>query len=75
MWMLENAYLIPLIPAISFVVILLFGRSVIGADRVHRVGIAAVGIVWVLSMIAAVQWINHTDRRLWRIASLRRPRA
>ncbi|WP_428115640.1 NADH-quinone oxidoreductase subunit L [Candidatus Poriferisodalis sp.] len=61
MWMLENAYLIPLIPAISFVVILLFGRSVIGADRVHRVGIAAVGIVWVLSMIAAVQWINHTD--------------
>ena len=61
MWMLENAFLIPLIPAISFVVILLFGRSVIGADRVHRVGIAAVGIVWVLSMIAAAAWIVRVE--------------
>ena len=41
MWILENAFLIPLIPAISFVVILLFGRSVIGAERVQKVGITA----------------------------------
>ncbi len=59
MWtlLLDNAFVIPLIPAISFVVILLFGRSFIGVERVHKVGIAAVGIVWVLSLFAAVSWI------------------
>ena len=61
MWFLENAFLIPLIPAISFVVILLFGRSVIGVQRVQKVGITAVGIVWILSMIAAVSWITRVE--------------
>ncbi|WP_419837471.1 NADH-quinone oxidoreductase subunit L [Candidatus Poriferisodalis sp.] len=61
MWILENAFLIPLIPAVSFLVILLFGRSVIGGDRVHKVGITAVGIVWILSMIAAVSWITQVE--------------
>ena len=60
-WFLENAFLIPLIPAVSFVVILLFGRSVIGAERVHKVGITAVGIVWIFSMIAAVAWITQVE--------------
>ena len=63
MWILENAFLIPLIPAISFVVILLFGRKLIGADRVHRVGITAVGIVWILSMLAAVAWVTQVEDR------------
>ena len=58
---LENAFLIPLIPAISFVVILLFGRSVIGVQRVQKVGITAVGIVWILSMIVAVSWITRVE--------------
>ncbi len=61
MWILENAFLIPLIPAVSFVVILLFGRKYIGVERVQKVGIAAVGIVWVLSMIAAVAWITRVE--------------
>ncbi len=61
MWILENAFLIPLIPAVSFLVILLFGRSVIGAERVHKVGITAVGIVWILSMIAAVSWVTRVE--------------
>ncbi|MYA83343.1 MAG: NADH-quinone oxidoreductase subunit L [Acidimicrobiales bacterium] len=60
-WFLENAFLIPLIPAVSFVVILLFGRSVIGVERVQKVGITAVGIVWILSMIAAVSWITRVE--------------
>ena len=60
-WILDYAFVIPLIPAISFVVILLFGRSVIGVERVQKVGIAAVGIVWVLSMIAAVAWITRVE--------------
>ncbi|WP_419910022.1 NADH-quinone oxidoreductase subunit L [Candidatus Poriferisodalis sp.] len=61
MWILENAFLIPLIPAVSFVVILLFGRKYIGVERVQKVGITAVGIVWVLSMIAAVAWITRVE--------------
>ena len=61
MWILENAFLIPLIPAVSFVVILLGGRKLIGADRVHRVGITAVGIVWILSMMAAVAWVGQVE--------------
>ncbi|WP_419842592.1 NADH-quinone oxidoreductase subunit L [Candidatus Poriferisodalis sp.] len=60
-WFLDNAFVIPLIPAVSFVVILLFGRSVIGAERVQRVGITAVGLVWVLSLIAAAAWITRVE--------------
>ncbi len=60
-WLLENAFIIPLIPAISFVVILLFGKKHIGADRVHRVGIAAVALVWVLSLLAAFAWTQRVE--------------
>ncbi len=60
-WFLSNAFLIPLIPAVSFVVILLFGRRMIGVERVQRVGIAAVGIVWVFSLIAAAAWITRVE--------------
>ncbi len=60
-WLLENAFIIPLIPAISFVTIFLFGKKHIGADRVHRVGIAAVGVVWVLSLLAAFAWTQRVE--------------
>ncbi len=60
-WLLENAFIIPLIPAISFVVILLFGKQHIGAERVHRVGITAVGLVWVLSLLAAFAWTQRVE--------------
>ena len=57
MWFLENAWLVPLIPAVSFVLILLFGKRLPrdGAE----VGIAAVGASFVLSVGAAYQWINR----------------
>ena len=45
MWMLENAFIIPLIPAISFVLILVFGKKSVGADRVHLIGITALSLV------------------------------
>lgn len=61
MWMLENAFLIPLVPAISFVVILFFGKRFIGANRVHIVGITALGLVWVLSAVAAFQWTQRVE--------------
>ena len=59
--MLENAFLIPLVPTISFVVILFFGKKFIGADRVHVVGIGALGLVWILSAVAAFQWIQRVE--------------
>jgi NADH-quinone oxidoreductase subunit L len=59
--MLENAFLIPLIPAISFVVILFFGKRFIGTNRVHIVGITALGLVWVLSAVAAFQWTQRVE--------------
>jgi NADH-quinone oxidoreductase subunit L len=59
--MLENAFIIPLIPAISFVVILFFGKRFIGTNRVHVVGITALGLVWVLSAVAAFQWTQRVE--------------
>ena len=61
MWMLENAFVIPLIPAISFVAILFLGKRYIGADRVHIVGIGALGLVWLLSAVAAFQWTQRVE--------------
>ena len=61
MFFLDHAWLVPLIPAVSFV-----------ADPVVReafprtgseIGIAAVGASFVLSCGALVQWINHRARR------------
>ncbi len=57
--MLLNAWLIPLVPAISFVVILLVGKRLpkTGAE----VGILAVGASMVMSVVALIQWIQHVD--------------
>jgi NADH-quinone oxidoreductase subunit L len=59
--MLENAYIIPLIPAISFVVILMFGKRIKGGTAAHWIGIAAVAAAFVLSLVAAVQWIDRSE--------------
>ncbi len=56
MWFLENAWLVPLIPAVSFAIILLFGKRM--PHHGAEVGIAAVGASFVLSVGAAIQWIN-----------------
>ncbi|MBO65627.1 MAG: hypothetical protein CL509_05035, partial [Actinobacteria bacterium] len=61
MWMLENAFIIPLIPALSFAVILFLGKRYIGADRVHVIGIGALALVWLLSAIAAFQWTQRVE--------------
>jgi NADH-quinone oxidoreductase subunit L len=57
MWFLENAWLVPLIPAVSFVVILLLGSRF--PRKGAEIGIAAVGASFVLSVGAAYQWINR----------------
>jgi NADH-quinone oxidoreductase subunit L len=60
--MLENAWIIPLIPAASFLVILLFGKRLQRWPRQGgELGIAAVGIAFLLALVVNVQWFGHVD--------------
>jgi len=54
-WFLENAWLIPILPGLSFLAILFFGKRF--PKRGSEIGILAVGASCVLAMAAAVQWI------------------
>jgi NADH-quinone oxidoreductase subunit L len=58
-WFLENAWLIPLIPALSFVAILAVGKR-LGA-RAAWIGIGSVGASWVLAVGTVVQWISRVN--------------
>jgi NADH-quinone oxidoreductase subunit L len=58
-WFLRNAWLVPLIPAISFVLILFVGKRTPGKGA--PIGIAAVSLSLLLSVGAGVQWIQHVD--------------
>ena len=55
--MLRNAFLIPLLPVVSFALILFFGKRLPGKG--HEIGILFVGGAFVLSSICAVQWISR----------------
>ncbi|MGH9190835.1 MAG: NADH-quinone oxidoreductase subunit L [Acidimicrobiales bacterium] len=59
--MLEKAWLIPLIPAISFWVILAVGKKLPGKGA--EVGIGALGISFLLSLAAAAEWIGMHEPR------------
>jgi NADH-quinone oxidoreductase subunit L len=59
--MLRNAWLIPFIPAVSFVIILLFGKRLPGKGAL--VGTLAIGASFVLSLVAASQWLNLHEPR------------
>src|SRR4051794_27986358 len=56
-WFLDHAWLIPLIPAISFWVILLIGKRF--GPRAAWIGIGSVGASWVLAVANVIQWIQH----------------
>ena len=58
-WFLDNAWLIPLIPAISYFVILLFGKRF--GERAAWIGLASIGSAWVLACGTVVQWISHVN--------------
>ena len=59
MFFLDHAWLVPLIPALSFVVILFFGKRF--PRQGSEVGIVAVGASFVLSCGTLVQWINRVQ--------------
>ncbi|HET7488751.1 MAG TPA: NADH-quinone oxidoreductase subunit L [Acidimicrobiales bacterium] len=53
--MLENAWIIPALPVTSFFLILFFGKRLPGKG--HELGIAAVGIAFILSCVCVSQWV------------------
>jgi NADH-quinone oxidoreductase subunit L len=59
MFFLDKAWLIPLIPALSFVVILLFGKKL--PRQGSEVGVLAVGASFVLACGALVRWIMRVQ--------------
>ncbi|HEX6236053.1 MAG TPA: NADH-quinone oxidoreductase subunit L [Acidimicrobiales bacterium] len=57
--MLDHAWIIPLIPAASFFVILLVGKRLPRGGS--EVGVAAVGVALLLALVTNVQWFSHVD--------------
>ena len=58
-WFLRNVWLIPLLPALSFVGILFFGKRLPRGGS--ELGIAALGIAFVLALLTGAAWIDHRD--------------
>jgi len=56
---LDQAWLVPLIPALSFVVILLFGKRM--PRHGSEVGVVSVGASFVLACGAVVRWIMRVQ--------------
>ena len=55
-WLYENAWLIPALPAASFLLILFFGKKL--PFKGAELGIAAVGTAFVLAVLTAFTWIG-----------------
>jgi len=56
-WILNNIWVVPLLPFASFWIVLLGGKHL--PRKGSEVGIAALGASWVLSVWAAVAWIRR----------------
>ena len=59
MWFMEHAWLIPLIPAVSFWLIILFGKRL--PFKGSEIGVTAVGASFVLALCTAFQWIQRVE--------------
>ena len=58
-WFLETAWLIPAIPALSFFLILFFGKKM--KYKGAEFGITAIALSLILAVCCAGQWINQVD--------------
>ncbi|MEM9710866.1 MAG: proton-conducting transporter membrane subunit, partial [Actinomycetota bacterium] len=59
--MMENAFVIPLLMAVSFTLILFFGKRVKGGQGAHLIGIPFIAAVWVLSVVVGVSWTDRVN--------------
>ena len=57
--MLNYGWIIPTVPAVSFFLILFFGKRL--PKQGSEIGILAVGASFVLSCVAVYQWIQRVD--------------
>ena len=57
--MLDNAWIIPLLPAASFFLILFFGKRM--PRKGSEIGIAAVGLAFVLALAVNFSWFGHVN--------------
>jgi len=67
--MLRNAWIIPLLPALSFAGILLLGKRL--PRKGAELGIGAVGASFVLACVAAWQWIDRVEGATGKTEGLR----
>jgi NADH-quinone oxidoreductase subunit L len=58
-WLYENAWLIPALPAASFVLILLFGKRL--PFKGAELGLVALGAAFVLALLTAFTWIGDVQ--------------
>ena len=58
-WLLRNAWIIPLLPALSFLGILFFGKRM--PKKGAELGITAVGAAFVLAVLTGIAWFDHRD--------------
>src|SRR4249919_3853767 len=58
-WFLTHAFLIPMIPAAAFFLILFFGKRL--PFKGAELAIAAVGASFVLSVGTALQWVQRVE--------------
>ncbi len=57
--MLDYAWIIPLLPAASFFLILFFGKKM--PRKGSEIGIAAVGLAFALALATNISWWDHVD--------------
>ncbi len=67
--MLDYAWIIPALPAVSFLLILFFGKKM--PLRGAEIGIGAVGAAFLLSVVAVFQWIDRVDNATGKNEGLR----
>lgn len=58
MFFLENAWIIPAVPAVSFVLILFFGKRM--PRKGSEIGIFAIGAAFVMSLLAGISWVTRS---------------
>ncbi|MCU1391591.1 MAG: nuoL [Ilumatobacteraceae bacterium] len=58
-WFLEHAFLIPIIPAVAFALIIFFGKRM--PMKGSEIGLASIGASLVLAAGTAYQWIDRVD--------------